>query len=239
VYAGAGREDPRSTAAVQATRGEVLERDGGRDGGESGLVDAVYSASCGGHTEDNDLAWGGAPDGSLRGDLDADAAAARHLSAFATIGEAEVRSWLKASDDAARPYCAQPRGAASSFRWTAKIDLSQAAARAQVGPLKDIQIAARGVSGRVVRMKLVGDAGTKEIRGELEVRRALGGLKSALLDVTRDASGHLENANAIGGGHGHGIGMCQLGAVGMAEAGASYAEILKHYYRASHLRHLY
>ena len=62
VYAGAGHEDARATAAVQATRGELLVRD---DGG--GLVDAVYSASCGGHTEDNDNVWGGAPDPSLRG----------------------------------------------------------------------------------------------------------------------------------------------------------------------------
>jgi SpoIID/LytB domain protein len=241
VYAGAGREDPRSTAAVQATRGEILERDGGRESAEAGLVDAVYSASCGGHTEDNDLGWGGAPDSSLRGDLDADTAVKLHLSAFATIGENEVRTWLRAPDEAARPYCARPRGAAASFRWTTKIDLQQAAARAQVGPLKEIQVTARGVSGRVVRMKLVGDIGAKEVRGELEVRRALGGLKSALfaLDLTRDASGHLESATAIGGGHGHGIGMCQLGAVGMAEAGATYAEILKHYYRSAHLRHLY
>src|SRR6185369_14267138 len=45
VYAGAGHEDPRATAAVEATRGVLLEREGG------GLVDTVYSASCGGHTE--------------------------------------------------------------------------------------------------------------------------------------------------------------------------------------------
>ena len=62
VYAGAGREDARATAAVTATRGELLVRDSG-----GGLVDAVYSASCGGHTEDNEHVWGGAPDASLRG----------------------------------------------------------------------------------------------------------------------------------------------------------------------------
>src|SRR6185312_13170643 len=68
VYAGAGREDARATAAVQATRGELLERDGG------GLVDAVYSASCGGHGENNEYVWGGSPDAALRGKLDGDAA---------------------------------------------------------------------------------------------------------------------------------------------------------------------
>jgi stage II sporulation protein D len=64
VYAGAGKEDPRTTRGVTKTRGVVLLRDGG------GLVDARYSASAGGHTEDNDAIWGGAPDPSLRGKVD-------------------------------------------------------------------------------------------------------------------------------------------------------------------------
>ena len=64
VYAGAGKEDPRTTRAVEKTRGMVLLRDGG------GLVDIRYSASCGGHTEDNDAIWGGEPDPSLRGRVD-------------------------------------------------------------------------------------------------------------------------------------------------------------------------
>src|SRR6185436_7808694 len=79
VYAGAGKEDARTTRAVEATRGMVLLRDGG------GLVDARYSASAGGHTEDNDAIWGGAPDPSLRGAADtADAALAE---AFATVDD--------------------------------------------------------------------------------------------------------------------------------------------------------
>ena len=64
VYAGAGKEDPRTTTAVEQTRGMVLLRDGG------GIVDIRYSASCGGHTEDNDAIWGGEPDPSLRGRAD-------------------------------------------------------------------------------------------------------------------------------------------------------------------------
>ena len=64
VYAGAGKEDPRTTKAVEKTRGMVLLRDGG------GLVDIRYSASCGGHSEDNDAIWGGEPDPSLRGRRD-------------------------------------------------------------------------------------------------------------------------------------------------------------------------
>jgi stage II sporulation protein D len=42
-----------------------------------------------------------------------------------------------------------------------------------------------------------------------------------------------------GGGFGHGVGLCQTGAIGMAEAGKSHAEILRHYYRGSVLRKLW
>ncbi|HTM22130.1 MAG TPA: SpoIID/LytB domain-containing protein, partial [Kofleriaceae bacterium] len=63
VYAGAGHEHPRTTRAVERSRGEVLVRDGG------GLVDARYSASCGGHGESSQYIWGIA-DPSLRGGVD-------------------------------------------------------------------------------------------------------------------------------------------------------------------------
>jgi SpoIID/LytB domain protein len=90
-------------------------------------------------------------------------------------------------------------------------------------------------------LRISGDAGDKEIRGELEIRRALGNLKSAMfiLEIARDAGGHVTALSATGGGHGHGVGMCQVGAVGMAQAGRSYVEILRQYYGAAHLRKLY
>jgi stage II sporulation protein D len=40
----------------------------------------------------------------------------------------------------------------------------------------------------------------------------------------------------VGGGNGHGVGMCQNGALGMARKGYSYAMILQHYYPGSELR---
>ena len=61
VYRGRSGETPSTNAAVEATRGLALFSTEGR------LVDSVYSAVCGGHTEDNDAVWGGVPDPSLRG----------------------------------------------------------------------------------------------------------------------------------------------------------------------------
>ncbi|HEX7599485.1 MAG TPA: SpoIID/LytB domain-containing protein, partial [Polyangia bacterium] len=69
VYSGAGRETPRTTAAVAATRGEVLFTADAKD-----LADTVYSANCGGHTENNENTWPDMPAlAALRGHRDAPA----------------------------------------------------------------------------------------------------------------------------------------------------------------------
>lgn len=236
VYAGAGREDARATAAVTATRGELLVRDAG-----GGLVDAVYSANCGGHSENNEHVWGGSPDASLRGHLDGDAAWQARMPAFARIGDAELKQWLAVGPSPDGAFCARPKEAQINFRWQKAIDLAALQAKIGVGPLRNLEVLERGVSGRAIKLRITGDAGDKEIRGELEIRRALGNLKSAMfiLDLARDAGGHVTALSATGGGHGHGVGMCQVGAVGMAQAGRSYVEILRQYYGAAHLRKLY
>jgi SpoIID/LytB domain protein len=230
VYAGAGREDARATAAVAATRGELLT------GASGGLVDAVYSGSCGGHTEDNERAWGGAPDPQLRGVLDAAPDDARSLATFATVDD--PAAFLGALP--ARPYCDGARGG-SPFRWSARVEAKAIGEGAGVGALRGLEVLERGVSGRAVRVKIVGERGEKEVRGELSIRRALGDLKSALFTFTveKDAAGKVAAIAFRGGGHGHGIGMCQSGAMGMAERGASYRQILEHYYRGAKIRKLY
>jgi SpoIID/LytB domain protein len=228
VYAGAGHEDARSTAAVTATRGEFLVRQ--ESGQATQLVDAVYSASCGGHTEDNDKVWGGAADASLRGKLDGNGAL--------VVDEKNLENFLAHPPDS---WCAHAKESGSAFRWQKELDLPEIENRTGLGKLRAIEVLSRGVSGRVGKLRLAGSGGMKEVSGELEVRKILGNLKSALFKLTleRDGSGIVTAAHVEGGGHGHGIGMCQLGAVGMALAGKSYKEILQHYYAASHLERLY
>ena len=226
VYAGAGHEDPRATAAVSATRGVLLEREGG------GLVDAVYSASCGGHTEDNEKVWGGVADGALRGRLDGDENYERARTKFAIVNDANVDAFIDgAADDGPQPYCARNRVGESTRQWTVKLDLPAIGVRLGIGVARTLTVRARGVSGRVSTLHVDGTTGSRDIKGELEVRRALGNLRSALFVVDGDT--------VRGLGHGHGIGMCQLGAMGMAERGAKVEQILRHYYRNAHLRRLY
>lgn len=225
VYAGAGHEDARATRAIEKTHGIVLLRDGG------GMVDIRYSASCGGHTEDNDAIWGGDPDPSLRGRAD------NAKATMSKITDANIDDFLDHDGDA---WCAKAKGGKAKFRWTEKIDADALTARVsveypEIGRIKSLVPKQRGSSGRIQALDIVGDKKTVEVTGDLHIRRLLGGLKSTLFEVK-----HEGNAFTFrGAGFGHGVGMCQLGAIGMAEAGKSHDQILGHYYRGTHLHKLY
>ncbi|MBL9015171.1 MAG: SpoIID/LytB domain-containing protein [Myxococcales bacterium] len=225
VYAGAGKEDPRTTRAVEATRGLVLLRDGG------GMVDVRYSASCGGHTEDNDAIWGGDPDPSLRGRGDDPKAQ------LTRVTDDNLGAFLDGGKDA---WCSKGKLGKGRFRWTEKIRADDLTARVsvdypEIGRIKDLVAKKRGVSGRIGVLVIKGDKKSVEITGDLRIRRLLGGLKSTLFEVTRDGDSFVFR----GAGFGHGVGMCQMGAMGMASAGKAHDKILGHYYRGTHLHRLY
>jgi SpoIID/LytB domain protein len=225
VYAGAGKEDPRTTRAVDKTRGMVLLRDGG------GLVDIRYSASCGGHGEDNDAIWGGEPDPSLRGRKD-DAKAS-----MTKITDDNLEDFL---DNPGDTWCGKPKLGKSRFRWTERVRADDLASRVAVeypdiGKIKALAAKQRSAAGRIQTLAITGEHKTIEVTGDLHIRRLLGGLKSTLFEVHRDGDAFVFH----GAGFGHGVGMCQMGAIGMAEAGKAHADILKHYYRGTHLHRLY
>jgi SpoIID/LytB domain protein len=224
VYAGAGKEQPRTTRAVERTRGMVLLRDGG------GLVDIRYSASCGGHSEDNDAIWGGAPDPSLRGKRDAPRPRASR------IDDAGLEAFLAESPQDS--WCGRSKLGPDRFRWTVSrsgAEIDKLVASLGVGRVKAIKPKQRGVSGRIKVLAIEGDKGVAEVAGDLRIRRLLGGLKSSLFKVVRDDDGF----RFVGAGFGHGVGMCQMGAIGMAEAGKDRAAILGHYYPGTHAHRLY
>jgi SpoIID/LytB domain protein len=232
VYAGAGHEDPRTTRAVERTRGMVLLRDGG------GLPDVRYSASCGGHGEHNDNVWGGEADPSLRGRADHPG-----KGSLSPITDANVEEFL--AEPASRSWCGQTKRGKGRFRWTqeveaAALDALVAAHYPDVGRVLRLQPQQRGVSGRIRALAITGSKGTAVARGDLHIRRLLGGLKSSLfvVDVLGEAAAPT-GFRFRGAGFGHGVGMCQVGAIGMAEAGKSYREILSHYYRGTHVHRLY
>ncbi|WP_241758235.1 SpoIID/LytB domain-containing protein [Myxococcus landrumensis] len=231
VYRGRTGEAASTTAAVEATRGEALFSADGR------LVDSVYSAVCGGHTEDNDIVWGGPPDPSLRGRPD--------ILEPATDAPSPSRlaKWLAAPD--LRAACrlssfAQP----SKFRWEKRFTAAQVdalVARLGVGRVQAMSLSERGVSGRARVLSLSGEQGATQVRGELNIRRLLGMLNSsmAVVEAERDAEGRPTHWLFRGGGWGHGVGMCQTGAIGRAEAGQRYQEILRHYFNGAEVAPIY
>ncbi len=87
-----------------------------------------------------------------------------------------------------------------------------------------------GVSGRVVELGVVGSEGQLDLKG-LQVRWGLG-LRENLFVINRETGprGEVERFVITGKGWGHGVGLCQVGAFGMAQAGSTFEEILKHYY---------
>ena len=133
-----------------------------------------------------------------------------------------------------------PNGAASDrasrfTNWTETLTPSGVMSRLSrwvpsVGTVLDLRVLRRGVSGRVLDLEVVGTAGTAHVRGG-RVRSALG-LREQLFVIDReyDESGRVSKFTFTGRGFGHGVGMCQVGAYGLARAGLSYEKILKHFY---------
>ena len=95
---------------------------------------------------------------------------------------------------------------------------------------QSFDILSRGVSGRVGKIRIEGDAGkTMEVDG-LAVRWTLD-VPDTLFTARRLApKGQEPGWQFTGRGFGHGVGMCQVGAYGMAQRGHTYREILLHYY---------
>jgi stage II sporulation protein D len=110
--------------------------------------------------------------------------------------------------------------------------------RVSVGRLQDLRVVRRGRSGRVVELEVRGSQGKAVVRG-FDIRRLLG-LREILtvIEVQRDPAGRLEAVVFAGKGWGHGVGLCQVGAYGMALRGSDYREILAHYYRGARLEGL-
>src|SRR5206468_11090194 len=130
--------------------------------------------------------------------------------------------------DPKETWCGRVEHGRSRFRLTEKIAADDLTTRIaveypEIGRVKTLEPKQRGSSGRVMVLAITGEKGTVEVSGDLHIRRLLGGLKSTLFEVTRDGQTFVFK----GAGFGHGVGMCQLGASGMAEAGKAHAAILE------------
>ena len=223
VYRGVAAEEPGPSAAVDATRGEALFAS---RGGPSRLVDSVYSAVCGGFTEDNDAVWGGPPDPSLRGRPDFPPSA-KELEPFRKgIGSALVTRFVQLPKPAS--YCARV-ARPEKLRWSRTFtqrEVDEICAPLGIGRVFAMAVEGRGVSGRARALRIEGLTGVTRVYGELPIRRLFRNLNSGMFVIGKAGSSWV----FTGGGWGHGSGMCQTGAIGRAQSGAGYRDILGWYY---------
>jgi stage II sporulation protein D len=166
----------------------------------SGFASIAYFSCCGGHTESSAEAWGGKPLAYLSG--------------------------------VACDYCKDSQW----YRWTQTIgaDRLRGALGAQagaVGDLQNITLDAPDASGRARFWTFSGTNGSARVKAA-DVRRAVGSrvlpsllVRKVSLQTTGDAAATIEGA-----GLGHGVGLCQWGARGLAQTGASSAAILAYYF---------
>ncbi len=125
------------------------------------------------------------------------------------------------------------------YRWrteysrTEVSDLVRRRSGMDFGTIRDLVPVERGPSGRLKRLKVVGDKKTMIIGKELIIRRWLSEshLKSSAFDIKWVG----DRLVLDGSGWGHGVGLCQIGAAVMAAKGYSFDRILLHYYPGSTL----
>lgn len=125
------------------------------------------------------------------------------------------------------------------YRWRTEYsraevsDLVRRRSGMDFGTIRDLVPVERGPSGRLKRLKVVGDKKTMIIGKELIIRRWLSDshLKSSAFEVHWDG----DHLTLDGSGWGHGVGLCQIGAAVMAAKGYTFDRILLHYYPGSTL----
>lgn len=213
VYGGAEAERPNASAAVLATAGQVLTY-GGR------VIVAPYHSACGGETAGAEEVWRSSGEPFLR----------------------RVSDRIPGSD---RYYC----DIAPRFYWERSLsgtELNEVARRylasvaavpgGGVRAVDGLRIVSRTPSGRANTVEFRTDRGTVDVRGNdaRSVLRTPAGelMPSSYFSVSVESSpdGRIARVLLQGNGFGHGVGMCQWGAIGRARAGQGARRILQTYF---------
>jgi stage II sporulation protein D len=98
-----------------------------------------------------------------------------------------------------------------------------------IGTLYDVNIKQKGYSRRAVELEIIGSNGVKTLKGG-KIRSALRLREQLFVMDKRYAGNSVASYTFTGRGWGHGVGMCQYGAYGLAKMGVKYDTIIKHYY---------
>ncbi len=245
VYYGYNTNDPISNKAIDETFGQFALYDGK-------IILSLYSSTAGGHTENYENAF------SKNGiDTKFPADPIPYLKGVPDI---ETNLDLTRGRDAKEFYSTKPDSFEQNspkYRWeyfwtvedfenivakniikfsSTKFVTPSIKKKEDFGNIQNIDIPKRGVSGKAMYVRITTDKGVFLIAKEIMIRKIFEfenkWLPSAniVIEKVANANNEIIGYKAIGGGFGHGVGMSQFGAMGMAKRGFSYDKILKHYY---------
>jgi SpoIID/LytB domain protein len=232
--------------AIKDTRGLFLVYAGE-------ICDARYHKSCGGQTDIFSTAWEDKSPDYLKSITDD---VGLHLP---IQSEAQAKGWFTGKPQA---YCnttdkdllgrilpAFDQETPDFYRWQViykRQELEKIIRKKSgidFGELRNLIPLERGPSGRIFKLKIEGCRKTVIVGKELEIRRWLSSshlLSSAfVVSKTSAVDGSVESFTLTGGGWGHGVGLCQIGAAVMAAKGFKADEILAHYFTGAILKKLY
>lgn len=208
--------------AVEQTRGEILIYNGE-------ICDTRFSKCCGGMTEKFSTCWEDKDYPYLTNVIDP----------YCGMANQQILRQVMVNYD---------QQTTDFYRWTVTYsqqelhDLIMAKTGIDFGDIIDLEPLARGTSGRIYRLKIVGSKRSLIIGKELEIRKALSTshLFSSAFEVKKQGEGNVpEQFTLEGTGWGHGVGLCQIGAAVMGEKGFKYKEILLHYYQGAKVERIY
>lgn len=217
VYKGKHLRNKQIEEAVMHTAGEIITISGK-------VADATYHSSCGGKTDSSQAIWKGAY--------------VPHLSGSTCIPEAEeydlssergAADWLSIIPDTS----GMSSWERATLSWERSVSKAQLAKNIGLTNIRSIEVLRRGSSGRILQMRITGNR-TVDIDGEYKIRQAFGMLPSSYFVFKGARANSVFYPGATislqGRGSGHGVGMCQVGALHQARNKVDYLQILQTYY---------
>ncbi len=224
VFSGNHKRTLNSDKAVELTAGLVISEN-------NRAINAYYSSNCGGHSELIKNVWPQRADPKTYRIASDDKQERRLLD----LGDNEnAKDWIFSQPAV---YCNPnlntelPSWSKKNFRWKItqkKESISRMLSQGKnLGLVLDIKALKRGKSGRIYSARFVFEKDSFDVQGELNIRQLWQpALRSSCFIASKTDSMFVLN----GAGWGHGVGMCQSGAVAQAREGRDFISILKHYY---------
>lgn len=240
--------EPCVFETIRSTRGKVLSYD-------ATICDARFSKCCGGMVEDYTAAWDNTKLEYLTALYDGETFPAEY--ALPLTDEANARQWILGNPPAfcntqdkailARILPGFDQETTDFYRWRVTLQQDELQALLQkklgvdFGAILRIEPVERAASGRLVKLRIVGEKTSLMLGKELEIRRAFSPshLYSSAFIIEAAAEPVPTQFTLHGAGWGHGVGLCQIGAALMAEQGYEHEQILTHYYPGVALHRLY